>query len=52
MRILARVREHHPDVTLTIVGTWDGTPAATPLDDLARAVPRRVDRVSPRREPR
>ena len=23
MRILARVREHQPDVTLTIVGTWD-----------------------------
>ncbi len=23
MRILARVREHHPDLTLTIVGTWD-----------------------------
>ncbi|MDO8679291.1 MAG: glycosyltransferase [Acidobacteriota bacterium] len=23
MRILARVRQHHPDLTLTIVGTWD-----------------------------
>jgi glycosyltransferase involved in cell wall biosynthesis len=23
MRILARVRERHPDLTLTIVGTWD-----------------------------
>ncbi len=23
MRILARVREHHPDLKLTIVGTWD-----------------------------
>ena len=23
MRILARVREHAPDVTLTIIGTWD-----------------------------
>ena len=23
MAILARVREHVPDITLTIVGTWD-----------------------------
>ena len=23
MRILARVRAHHPDITLTIIGTWD-----------------------------